>query len=70
MAGAEVIIPTRRILNRPRQTATMTLDEVTIGRGHQGRDMSSTSAEQAVSLHLGLDQPHTLVSGHFRTQSP
>lgn len=43
--GAEVIIPTRTILNRPRQTATMTLDEVTMGKGlqgHQGRDLSST----------------------------
>lgn len=59
MAGAEVIIPTRRILNWPRQTATMTLDEVTMGKGHQGRDLSSTSVKQAVSLHLGLDQPQT-----------
>lgn len=58
-AGAEVIIPTRRILNGPRQTATMALDEVTMGKGRQGRDLSSTPVKQAVSLHLGLDQPQT-----------
>lgn len=70
MTGAEVIIPTRRILKWPRQTATMTLDELTMGKGHRGRDLSSTPVKQAVSLHLGLAQPQTLVPGQIGTQSP
>lgn len=70
MTGAEVIIPTRRILKRPRQTATMTLDEVTMGKGHRGHDLSSTPVKQAVSLHLGLAQPQTLVPGQIGTHSP
>lgn len=66
----KVIIPTRRILKWPRQTATMTLDEVTMGKGHRGHELSSTPVKQAVSLHLGLAQPQTLVPGQIGTQSP
>lgn len=54
MTGAEVIIPTRRILKRPRQTATMTLDEVTMGKGHRGRDLSSTPVKLGCLAPLGI----------------
>lgn len=51
--GEVVIIPSRGIFNWPRQTATTTLDEVTIEEGHQGHDLSSAPDKQPVWTNWG-----------------
>lgn len=68
--GVEVIIPSRGILNWPRQTATTTPDEVTMGQGQRGHDLSSAPDKRPVWTNLGLGQPQTLVPGQFGMHAP
>lgn len=61
-----VIIPSRGIFNWPRQTATTTLDEVTIEEGHRGHDLSSAPDKRPVWTNWGgLGQTQTLVPDQF-----
>lgn len=45
-------------------------DEVTMGQGHRGRDLSSAPDKQPVWPNLGLGQPQTLVPGQFGMHAP
>lgn len=52
--GVQVIILSGGILNWPRQTATVTPDEVTMRQGHQGHDLSSAPDKRPVWTKLGI----------------